>query len=113
MADFCQGGVITTLQKLRERPLEDIEQELKTIGRKRKMVLLLPALVTEFDGMAMPRIIEELKGVDYLDKIVLSLDRADEDQFNRVRKIMSVLPADVRVVWHDGPTTASATERVD
>ena len=103
MADFCQGGVITTLQKLRERPLEDIEQELKTIGRKRKMVLLLPALVTEFDGMAMPRIIEELKGVDYLDKIVLSLDRADEDQFNRVRKIMSVLPADVRVVWHDGP----------
>ena len=47
------------------------------------MVLLLPALVTEFDGAAMPRIIEELKGVDYLDRIVLSLDRADETQFNR------------------------------
>ncbi len=103
MADFCQNGVITTLQKLRERAVEDIERELKTIARKRKMILLLPALVTEFDGAAMPRIIEELKSVDYLDRIVLSLDRADEKQFNRVRKIMSVLPVDVRVVWHDGP----------
>ena len=103
MADFCQNGVITTLQKLRERPIEEIERELKTIARKRKMILLLPALVTEFDGVAMPKIIEELKGVDYLDKIVLSLDRADKKQFKRVRKIMSVLPVDVRVVWHDGP----------
>jgi glucosyl-3-phosphoglycerate synthase len=103
MADFCQNGVITTLQKLRERPLEEIERELKTIARKRKMVLLLPALVTEFEGTAMPRIINELKEVDYLDRIVLSLDRADESQFKRIRQIMSVLPTDMQVVWHDGP----------
>jgi len=103
MPDFCQNGAITTLQKLRERPAEEIERELQAIARKRKMVLLLPALVTEFDGTAMPRIIEELKGVDYLDRIVLSLDRADERQFSKIRKIMSVLPVEVRVVWHDGP----------
>jgi glucosyl-3-phosphoglycerate synthase len=103
MADFCQNGVITTLQKLKARPVEEIERELKIIARKRKMILLLPALVTEFDGVAMPRIIEELKRVDYLGRIVLSLDRANEKQFNRIRKIMSVLPVDVRVVWHDGP----------
>ena len=103
MADFCQNGVITTLQKLKERPIEDIERELMAVARKRKMVLLLPALVTEFDGEAMPKIIEELKGVDYLDRIVLSLDRADETQFKEIRKIMSVLPVQVRVIWHDGP----------
>ena len=103
MADFYQNGVITTLQKLKPRPVEEIERELKAISHKRKMVLLLPALVTEFDGEAMPRIIEELKRVDYLYKIVLSLDRATEPQFREIRKIMSVLPADVRVVWHDGP----------
>ena len=56
--------MITTLQKLRDRPVERSEAELqKLISRKRKMVLLLPALVTEFDGQAMPRIIEELKEV--------------------------------------------------
>ena len=103
MADFCQNGVITNLQKLKARPLEEIERELKTIAKRRKMVLLLPALVTEFDGDAMPRIIEELKHVDYLYKIVLSLDRADETQFNEIRKIMSVLQAPVTVIWHDGP----------
>lgn len=103
MADFCQNGVITTLQKLKERPIEDMERELKTISEKRKIVLLLPALVTEFDGPAMPRIIEELKGVSYLCQIVLSLDRANERQFAKVKKIMSVLPPAVRVVWHDGP----------
>ncbi|MBU1150884.1 MAG: glycosyl transferase, partial [Proteobacteria bacterium] len=103
MADFSQNGVITTLQKLKPRPVEEIERELKAISQKRKMVLLLPALVTEFDGEAMPRIIEELKRVDYLYKIVLSLDRATEPQFREIRKIMSVLSVDVRVVWHDGP----------
>jgi glucosyl-3-phosphoglycerate synthase len=103
MADFCQNGVITTLQKLRERPVEEIERELKTISKDRKMVLLLPALVTEFDGVAMPRIIEELKGVGYLHQVVLSLDRANKRQFEKIRKTLSVLPADVRVIWHDGP----------
>lgn len=103
MADFCQNGIITTLQRLKKRPVQDLERELKKISERRKIVLLLPALVTEFDGPAMPRIIEELKGVDYLHKIVLSLDRASEEQFREVRKIMSVLPTEVSVVWHDGP----------
>ena len=103
MADFAQNGVITTLQKLKPRPIEEIERELKAISQKRKIVLLLPALVTEFDGEAMPRIIEELKGLDYLYKIVLSLDRATDQQFKEIRSIMSVMTADIRVVWHDGP----------
>lgn len=103
MADFSQNGVITTLQILKDRPIEDLERELMTIAKKRKMALLLPALVTEFDGLAMPGIIEKLKGVPYLHKVVLSLDRADKRQFRKIKKIMSVLPAEVRVLWHDGP----------
>ena len=103
MADFSQNGMITTLQKLRERPAGEIDRELKAVARKRKIVLLLPALVTEFDGEAMPRIIEELKGVNYLYKIVLSLDRASAAQFRKVKKLMAALPVETRVIWHDGP----------
>ncbi len=105
MADFFQNGVITTLQKLKERDINEIEEELRNFSQKRnrKIVLLLPALYSEFEGPAMPKIIEELKNVDYLYKIVLSLDRADEEQFQRVKKIMSELPSDVKIVWHDGP----------
>lgn len=103
MADFFQNGVIGTLQKLKDRPREDLERSLKTISRKRSMVLLLPALFSEFETPSMPKIIEELKGIDYLYKIVLSLDRANEKQFKEAREKLAVLPSDVRVVWHDGP----------
>lgn len=103
MADFYQHPMIATLQRLRDRPLDGMEAELNLISLKRKMVLLLPALVSEFDTPSMPCIIDELANVTYLDKIVLSLDRADWDQFETVKKRMSVLPTDVRVVWHDGP----------
>ena len=103
MADFCQNGIVTTLQQLRNRPVEDLERVLKKISERRKIVLLLPALVTEFDGPAMPKIIEELKGVDYLHRIVLSLDRASAEQFRKVREFMSGLATEVKIVWHDGP----------
>jgi len=103
MADFFQHGMIATLQKLKERPVEQLEEELRLISLKRRMVLLLPALVTEFDTPSMPGIIQELKKVTYLNKIVLSLDRADEGQFRQVKRQMSELPAEVKIVWHDGP----------
>jgi len=103
MSDFYQHGQIATLGKLRERKIEEIEDELVTISKKRKMALLLPALVSEFDTPAMPKIIGELKKVPYLEKVVLSLDKADREQFLKVKQTMSELPMNVRVVWHDGP----------
>ena len=103
MADFFQNGVITTLQNFRNRPLEELEYELELFAKRRNMVLLLPSLYSEFEGPAMPRIIEELKKVKYLYKIVLSLDRASENEFRKVKKIMSQMPFEVKVIWHDGP----------
>ncbi len=103
MADFFQNGVITTLQKLGDRSLEEMELELKEYGKRRRMVLLLPALYSEFETPAMYRIIEELKGVTYLYKIILGLDRATKEQFEEVKELMSVLPCEVDVLWNDGP----------
>jgi len=103
MADFFQNGVITTLQKLGERSLEDLESELEQHAQRHHMVLLLPALYSEFETPAMARIIEELKHVKYLYKIILGLDRATEAQFIDVKKRMSVLPCQVDVLWNDGP----------
>ncbi len=103
MADFFQNGSITTLQNITKRPLEQIEGELRQFASIRSMVLLLPALYSEFEGPAMPKIIEELKKADYISKIVLSLDKAEKRQFQSARKIMSTLPVETNVVWHDGP----------
>jgi glucosyl-3-phosphoglycerate synthase len=103
MTDFYQHSMIATFQKLRARPVEEIEDELAAIAKRRKIVLLMPALVSEFDMPSMPLIIKELSKVSYLGRIVLSLDRSDKDQFRKVRKLMSALPSEVKIVWHDGP----------
>ena len=103
MADFFQNGVITTLQKLGGRKLEDLESELESYAGRHDMVLLLPALYSEFKTPAMHKIIEELKHVNYLHKIILGLDRATKEEFEEVKKLMSVLPCQVDVLWNDGP----------
>jgi len=103
MSDFFQNGVITTLQKQGERSLKDIENELMSFSKRHSMVLFLPALCSEFETPAMKRIIEELKHVKYLHKIILGLDQANERQFEEVKQIMSVLPCPVDILWNDGP----------
>ncbi|ANW97337.1 glycosyl transferase [Wenyingzhuangia fucanilytica] len=103
MADFFQNGVITTLQNLGDRSLEDLERELEEFSERRGMLLMLPALYSEFETPAMHKIIEELKHVKYLYKIILGLDQATEEQFEEVKKLMSVLPCKVEVLWNDGP----------
>jgi glucosyl-3-phosphoglycerate synthase len=103
MADFFQNGVITTLQNVGNRSIENMESELEQFGQRHQMVLLLPALYSEFQTPAMHKIIEELKSVKYLYKIILGLDKATKEQFEEVKQLMSVLPCRVDVLWNDGP----------
>ncbi len=103
MADFFQNGLITTLQNLSERSLEDMEKDLETFSERHNMVLLLPALYSEFETPAMKKILQELKGIKYLYKIILGLDRATREEFEKVKDIMSQLGVQVDVLWNDGP----------
>lgn len=113
MSDFFQNGLITTLQRLRSRNLEELEKELEGFAKRRNMVLLLPALYSEFEGPAMPKIVEELKKIKYLYRIVLSLDKADEKQFKKVKEIMSEIPTDVKIVWHDGSNMQNIYKEIE
>jgi glucosyl-3-phosphoglycerate synthase len=103
MADFWQHGPITVLQRLKERSAEELEKEIASIARRRKIVLLLPALYSEFETPAVPTIMAELKAATYLHAVVLSLDRAGADQFKRAREFAANLACPVKIVWHDGP----------
>ncbi len=104
MSDFYQVGVFTTIHNLgTPEALERLEAELVVHGRTRPTALLLPALYTEFEGPAMPHIIDELAKVPYLTRIVVSLDRADRTQFDTARRAFEKVSTPVTVVWHDGP----------
>lgn len=103
MADFFQNGTISTLQYVANRSLEDMEAELEKFSDRHNMVLLLPALYSEFETPAMHTILQELQGVKYLYKIILGLDRATREEFEKVKVIMSKLDVQVDVLWNDGP----------
>ncbi|GAB5413107.1 MAG: cell wall biogenesis glycosyltransferase [Congregibacter sp.] len=103
MADFYQNGIVTTLHNLAHRELPDLEAELLRFSKTRPMGLLLPSLYSELEGDALPRIVEHLAQVPYLDQIVIGLDAADESQYRDALKFFSKLPGSHRVLWNDGP----------
>ncbi len=105
MADFYQNGVVATITILKDRPVEELEREIVENAEEgdRKLVLLLPALYSEFERPAIYKILDELKGAAYIDEIVLSLDRANKEQFENVKQILSTLPQRTTIIWHDSP----------
>ena len=103
MSDFFQNGVITTLHRLTERKVEDIESELCTISATNPMSLLLPSLFSELEGPALANIVDELEKVPYLSQIIIGLDRADKKQFQYAKEYFSRLPQNFRILWNDGP----------
>ncbi len=102
MSDFYQTGIITTLHALGKPSLDRLESELSTFSKKRPIALVLPALYSEFEGQAMPGIVKELSKVNYLEEVVLVLDKAAEKEFHQVREIMSTVSADVKIIHNDG-----------
>ena len=103
MADFFQNGLICTLQRLGDHPLEQLEDQLREYSRIQKTALILPALYSEFETPSMTRIISELQEADYISRFVVSLDRATEEQFLSAKQALSTLPNKVTILWHDGP----------
>lgn len=103
MADFHQNGIITTLHNLSQRPLEEMERELGEFSRTRPMCLVLPSLYSELQGEALPNIVKELGKVDYLEEIVIGLDRADESQYCKALEFFKPLNQRFRILWNDGP----------
>lgn len=102
MADFYQSGIIITLHKLGRPSLERTESELFEFSKQRPIALVLPALYTEFQAQAIKGIVEELKKVRYVKEIVLTLGRATDEEFKKVREFMSQIPYEVKIIHNEG-----------
>lgn len=102
MADFHQTGIITTLHRLGSPGLERLEGELETHSRRRPVALVLPALYSEFEGPAMPKIVSELAKIRYLGQIVVALGRASEAQYRLAADFLKPLGDTVRILHIEG-----------
>ena len=103
MSDFFQTGEVATLHRLGNRPLESLESDLSVFARVQPIALILPALYAEFEGPAMPHILEEVSKVPYLSQVVVALGQAEAQQFADVRRRVAELHPNVRVIWNEGP----------
>ncbi len=112
MADFFQNGVITTLHKLRNRPIESLEEELGEFSRKRPMALILPSLYSELEGDALPKIVEHLRHAHYITDIIIGLDQANESQFRHAREFFAGLPQQTHILWNDGKRLRSLDQQL-
>jgi glucosyl-3-phosphoglycerate synthase len=113
VADFYQTGVITTLHRLGETRLELLEADLTEFAEVRPLTLVIPALASEMDGPALPRIVQILRDVPYLYRIVIGLDAATRSDFERARTFFGVLPQRTDILWRDGDRVQALYRRLD
>jgi glucosyl-3-phosphoglycerate synthase len=113
VSDFHQAGLISTLHRLGDVDLEGLENELLRHVKRRPIALVLPCLYSELEGEAVSIIVEELKKVEYIDQIVLSMDQMDLDEFKSAASFFSQLPQHLRILWHDGPQMKRLIQELD
>jgi glucosyl-3-phosphoglycerate synthase len=95
-----------------KRGYEELEKELLEYAAQRPIALVLPVLYSEFEGPAMPRIIEQLKQVCYLQQIIVALDRADATQYETARNMMADFPSPVEFIWNNGDRVQALYEKL-
>ena len=65
--------------------------------------MILPSLFAEIEGKALPKIIDEISKVKFLQNIVIGLDKANQKEFKIAKNFFSRLPQRHEILWNDGP----------
>jgi len=118
MADFHQGGAITTLHRLGRFDVGRLERQLVSYSRVRPIALVLPCLASELHGPGLKGIVDTLRGVPYLRQIVVSISGTDEERgeyddmrqlFEGVRGIDGSAPI---LLWNSGSRVKALYQRL-
>lgn len=107
MADFRQDFPVWTLHQLTSSAGAPAEPR-----RRRRAGLVLPALYSEFETPAMPAILNELSRIRTIDRIVLVLNQASEEQYFDVLRRLDRLPIAVSLLWLESPAVLDLLETV-
>ena len=103
MGDFFQNGTIATLHDFGSRTTAELEAGLKLFSAYRPMEIILPSLFSELEGDALPNIVEQIACTDYLNHVIIGLDRADRDQYEYAFEFFTRLKQPFSILWNDGP----------
>ena len=101
MADFQQQGPITTLHRLVDSDGAEVSRFFDQRDVGKRVALILPCLISEFDGPALPRMVEQLGELDWLGRVIVGVDGADSNSFEAARTLITQLPQATTTVWND------------
>ena len=113
MADFFQTGVVTTLHRLTRDADDVIEAELVAIADHNRIGLVLPALYTEFEHPAMRRIVNQLRTVRYLKRIVVAIGGATYEQYLKAAAFFRDMSTPVTAMWMEHPRVEELFRMLD
>ena len=103
MGDFAQNSPVPTLHNFNTKSLESMENDLKLFSGYRPMELILPSLFSELSGHALPKIVQEISKVNYLNHVVVGLDRANREEFEQALSFFKQMRQPFSILWNDGP----------
>ena len=112
MADFHQQGPITTLHRLTEgantQALSFVSQPSVGSG----VALVLPCLISELEGSALPEIIRQVSSLRWLGRVIIGVDGANADSFKAAQALFASLPQQTTVIWNDSEKMVSFDQNI-
>lgn len=113
MADFMQSGSITTIHALKPDHWRRLDADLRLWGRRKPLGVVLPALYSEFENPAIYRILAELEKVSWIERIVLVLSQADEEQHEHVCGLFARFGERGTVLWRESAEAQALLSEVN
>lgn len=101
MSDFHQSGPVTALPRLRALPVEQLESRIRALTPKFPVALVLPMVPEEMNRPALGNILRELCQVDYLESLVISLNKATFEDYVRALEFFAPYRGRKVVLWSE------------
>ncbi len=112
MADFHLNRV-PTFTLLQTEALTAMEERLLNAAERIPVGVLIPALYSDLASPAMAAIIKELTDMAFVQQVIISLDRANGDEFRKAQGIVAPLGDRSRLIWNDAPGVQALLRKID
>jgi glucosyl-3-phosphoglycerate synthase len=112
MPDF-HINYVPTFTLLQKDTLAAMEERLLQASTRIPIGVLIPALFSDLASSAMAHIIEELSQMQFIQRVYISLDRANAEDFHRAKEIVALLGDKGRLLWNDNPEVQGVIKRIN
>ena len=105
MPDFHQPVQLPTLHHLAETRLEEREELVSLMAKKRPVALVVPALASELEREALPRILRAINQAPYVSQVILTMNGMSAEQYTQAKIFFKrrLRKTPFQILWNDGP----------